>query len=428
MRILVVGAGGREHCLAWKLSQSPRVKEVYCAPGNGGTALFANNVEISPTDIDTLLKFAQEKKIDLTVVGPEAPLAIGIVDKFLEKGLKIFGPKKELAFLEASKIFAKNLMKKYNIPTADFEIFDNPSEAKKYVEEKGVPLVIKADGLAQGKGVFVCKSIQEAEEAIKIIMIEKKFADAGNRIVIEEFLEGEEASILIFTDGEDILPLVPSQDHKPVFDNDRGPNTGGMGAYSPAPIVNEEIFDKIMKKIFYPLIKGLKDEGKCYQGMLYAGLMIKEKEPFVLEFNVRFGDPETQAILPKLRSDIIDAMISSIEGGLGKIKLEWDERFCLCVVLASKGYPGKYEKGKEIKGLERLKALQDIFIFHAGTKIIEKPESTFITNGGRVLNVVGLGNTIRETQQKVYQAIESLYFEGMHYRRDIGNKALQTDS
>jgi len=421
MKVLVVGGGGREHCLAWKIKQSLKVKKIYCAPGNGGTSSFAQNIDVPASDLESLLNFALKEKIDLTVIGPEAPLVEGIVDLFEEKGLKIFGPKKEAARLEASKVFAKRIMRKYAIPTADFCIFDDPYKAKKFVKEN-FPCVVKADGLAQGKGSIVCKSKKEAEEAVELIMIEKKFGEAGEKIVVEEFLEGEEASILAFVDGENYLLLVPSQDHKPVFDNDKGPNTGGMGAYAPAPLVNEKIIAKIKEKIFNPLLKALKKENIFFRGILYAGLMIKNEEPFVLEFNVRFGDPETQAILPKLKTDLVDLMLGTVEGKLERIKLDWDERFCVCVVLASGGYPGKYEKGKKIEGLEKLNSLEDILVFHAGTK---KINNDYITWGGRVLNVVGLDFDLKKAQKKVYEAIKNIYFEKMHYRRDIADKAFK---
>ena len=421
MKVLVVGGGGREHCLAWKIKQSLKVKKIYCAPGNGGTSSFAQNIDVPASDLESLLNFALKEKIDLTVIGPEAPLVEGIVDLFEEKGLKIFGPKKEAARLEASKVFAKRIMRKYAIPTADFCIFDDPYKAKKFVKEN-FPCVVKADGLAQGKGSIVCKSKKEAEEAVELIMIEKKFGEAGEKIVVEEFLEGEEASILAFVDGENYLLLVPSQDHKPVFDNDKGPNTGGMGAYAPAPLVNEKIIAKIKEKIFNPLLKALKKENIFFRGILYAGLMIKNEEPFVLEFNVRFGDPETQAILPKLKTDLVDLILGTIEGKLEKIELDWDERFCVCVVLASGGYPGKYEKGKKIEGLEKLSSLEDILVFHAGTK---KINNDYITWGGRVLNVVGLDFDLKKAQKKVYEAIKNIYFEKMHYRRDIADKAFK---
>ena len=421
MKVLIVGGGGREYCLAWRIKQSLKVKKIYCAPGNGGTSSFAQNIDIPASDLESLLNFALKEKIDLTVIGPEAPLVEGIVDLFEEKGLKIFGPKKEAARLEASKVFAKRIMRKYAIPTAEFCIFDDPYKAKKFAE-KHLPCVVKADGLAQGKGSIVCKSKKEAEEAVELIMIEKKFGKAGEKIVIEEFLEGEEASILAFVDGESYLLLVPSQDHKPVFDNDEGPNTGGMGAYAPAPLVNEKIIAKIKEKIFNPLLKALKKENIFFRGILYAGLMIKDEEPFVLEFNVRFGDPETQAILPKLKTDLVDLMLGTIEGKLEKIELDWDERFCVCVVLASGGYPGKYEKGKKIEGLEKLNSLEDILVFHAGTK---KINNDYITWGGRVLNVVGLDFDLKKAQKKVYEAIKNIYFEKMHYRRDIADKAFK---
>lgn len=425
MKVLIVGSGGREHCLSWKISQSSLVDKLYCAPGNGGTSLVAENVNIPATDINRLLKFAVEKKIDLTIVGPEAPLVEGIVDKFEAEGLKVFGPGKELALLEGSKVFAKEIMRKYNIPTADFRIFDDPSLAREYLKQKGAPVVVKADGLAAGKGVVVAKDISEAEQAIDMMMVEKKFGEAGEKIIIEDCLEGEETSILFITDGDTVIPLVPSQDHKPVYDNDKGANTGGMGAYAPAPVVNEEILTRIKNQIALPLIKGFKKEGKPYKGILYIGLMIKDNTPFVLEFNVRFGDPETQVILPKLKSDLADLILKSVDNKLSEVELEWDKRFCLCVVLASGGYPATYEKGKEIKGLEALRGLDDVFVFHAGTKLSDTSSgSVFVTNGGRVLSITALGQDIRETQDKVYKAIENISFEKMHFRRDIGSKAL----
>ncbi len=420
MKVLIVGSGGREHCLAWKIAQSKLVDKIYCAPGNGGTSLVAQNIDIEAGDIERLVEFACQEKIDLTVVGPEAPLVEGIVDEFNKAGLKIFGPTKELAKLEGSKIFSKEIMKKYGVPTADFEVFTSHDEAKKYIKEKGGPLVVKADGLAAGKGVFVCSSMEEAFDAIDAVMVEKKFGSAGDRVIIEGFLEGEELSVLIFTDGKTIIPLVSSQDHKRAYDNDKGPNTGGMGAYSPAPVVNKEEFDDIIDRAFKPFIKGLKEEGKVYKGMLYGGLMIKDNMPYVLEFNVRFGDPETQAVLPKLKSDLVSVMLKTIEGKLNEVVLEWDERTCLCVVLASGGYPGKYEKGKVIKGLEKLKDLEDVFVFHAGTKKGEQ----FLTSGGRVLNVSALGDTIKSAKDKAYKAIADIEFEDMHYRTDIGSKAI----
>ena len=376
MKVLVIGSGGREHCLAWKIFQSPLVDEIYCAPGNGGTGLIAQNIDISVTDIEGLSKFAVDKKIDLTVVGPEAPLVAGIVDKFQEKGLKIFGPCGKLARLEGSKIFAKEMMKKYGIATAAFEVFDEPSSAKEYIKERGSPLVVKAEGLAAGKGVVVCKSVEQALEAVDMIMLKKKFGPAGERIVIEDYLEGEELSVVIFTDGETIIPLVSSQDHKPVFDGDKGDNTGGMGAYAPAGFVTEEMSQRIIEEIFKPLIAGLKKEGEVYNGMLYAGLMIRDNQPYVLEFNVRFGDPETQATLPKMKSDLVEVMLKTIDGQLAGTKLQWSQQCCLCVVLASGGYPGSYEKGKTIQGLEKLVGRDDVFVFHAGTESVVSDQSS----------------------------------------------------
>jgi len=424
MRVLVIGSGGREHCLSVKIAESPLVEKVYCAPGNGGTSLVAENVNIPATDIDQLLKFAIAKKIDLTIVGPEDPLVNGIVNIFEAEGLKIFGPRRDLALLEGSKAFAKEVMRKYNIPTADFRIFENPDLAKKYLRKRGAPVVIKADGLAAGKGVVVAKDIDQAIAAVDMMMVDKKLGTAGEKIVIEDCLEGEEVSILVITDGDTVIPLVSSQDHKPAYDNDKGPNSGGMGAYAPAPIVDEETLNRIKDQIAVPLIEGFKKEGSPYTGILYIGLMIKNDLPFVLEFNVRFGDPETQVILPKLKSDLADLISKSVNNKLSEVKLEWDSRVCLCVVLASGGYPGAYEAGKEIKGLETLVGLDDGFVFHAGTKLVGgQPDSGFITNGGRVLNVTAFGQDIKEAQNKAYKIIENISFEKMHFRRDIGNKA-----
>jgi len=430
MKVFIIGSGGREHALAWKIKQSPLVDKIYCAPGNGGISLIAENINIDASDVNALLDFASSKEIDLTVVGPEVPLVAGIVDKFESVGLSIFGPKAELAQLEGSKVFAKETMRKLGIPTANFTVFDNPGKAKEYIDKKGAPIVIKADGLAAGKGAIVAESIDEAKDAVNMIMVDKKFGSAGDRIIIEECLTGEEASILILTDGVDIVPLVSSQDHKRAFDNDKGPNTGGMGAYSPAPIVTEAVFNKIMRRIFIPLIDGLRSDGLLYRGILYAGLMIKDGEPYVLEFNVRFGDPETQALLPRLRSDLIQVMLKTISGGLDKVSMEWDERACICVVLASGGYPGSYEKDKVIEGLDKMEKIDDVFVFHAGTKAVDDLSGSsthFLTNGGRVLNIAALASTIKEAQSRVYSAIDNVKFDKMHYRRDIGDKALNSN-
>nr|MBU1328337.1 phosphoribosylamine--glycine ligase [Candidatus Omnitrophota bacterium] len=422
MKVLVIGSGGREHAIVWKLSQSKKVKKIFCAPGNSGIKEIAELVDVKPDDVPRLLDFAKNNKIDLTVVGPEAPLVKGIVDIFNENGLKAFGPFKDVAMLEGSKVFSKNVMEKFGLATADFKIFDNPNDAKKYLNEIGVPIVIKADGLAAGKGVIIPKTIEEGLKAIDSIMVERIFGDSGNKIILEDCLEGEEASMLVFTDGKTIVPLESSQDHKRIFDKDKGPNTGGMGAYSPAPVVTKDMLEEIIKNVFRPVVDGLKKEGKVYKGVLYAGLMITKNGPVVLEFNVRFGDPETQAILPRLRSDLADIMMACVDGTLDKIDVKWDESPCISVVCASKGYPDEYEKNKEIFGLEEAKKIKDVIVFHAGTK---NENGKILTNGGRVLGVTSLGKDIRSAKLNAYKAIEHLKFEGMQYRKDIGNRAIK---
>jgi len=430
MRILVIGSGGREHALVWKIAQSKLVDKIFCAPANGGIARLAERVDIKADDISGLRDFALREKIDLTVVGPEAPLASGIVDEFQKYNLKAFGPTKKAARLESSKVFAKELMCKYKVPTADFCIFDNSQKAIRYVNQVGAPCVVKADGLAAGKGVFVCRTIREAEEAIDCILGQKCFGQAGDRIVIEDCLQGQEASIIVFTDSQEVIPLASSQDHKRVFDGDAGPNTGGMGAYSPAPVVTEGLNQQILQTIVYPTIKGLKSEGIPYKGILYVGIMVTSGGPKVLEFNVRFGDPETQAILPRLNSDLVEVMLATAEVGLSQHKnkgggLNWDRRNCVCVVCASGGYPDKYEKGKEISGLEQAEEMADIVVFHAGTKsVITNGKSHIVTDGGRVLGVTGLGSSIKEAIRRTYQAVGKIRFQGMHYRRDIGYRAI----
>jgi len=448
MKVLVIGSGGREQCLMWKIAQSPLVDKIYCAPGNGGTSFIAKaeNVNISDCDIEKLLSFALDKQIDLTVVGPEMPLTRGIVDKFEENNLKVFGPRKELAMLEGSKAFAKELMQKYNVPTASFKVFTDAQEARTYLKSAKMPIVIKADGLAAGKGVIICSTQNEALGAVDLMMEERIFGKAGDKIVVEECLTGEEVSLLVVTDGKTIIPLVPSQDHKRAYDDDTGPNTGGMGAYAPVPLADEGIITKVVNKVFWPLLDGLRKDGKPYKGILYAGLMIKNKEPYVLEFNVRFGDPETQVIVPKMKNDIVEVMLKSIDdNGLQGYKIEWDERYCICVVLAAGGYPGNYEKGKIITGIESLKTVSDVYVFHAGTKdnvdiplnvqtaeekyvqtITGTPTSKIITTGGRVLNVVAFGITIEEARAKAYGAINNIKFDQMQFRRDIGAKAIKT--
>lgn len=422
MRILVVGGGGREHTLVWKLKQSPLVGKIYCAPGNAGIAEDAECVPISVEDLQGLADFAEKQKIDLTVVGPEDPLARGIVDLFQEKGLKIFGPNKKAAQLEGSKVFAKELMVKYNIPTAEYRTFTSPEEAEQYIKKIGTPVVIKAEGLAAGKGVIICEEEEEALLAVKKIMIDRAFGDAGNRLIVEEFMQGEEASILAFTDGESILAMVSSQDHKPVYDGDRGPNTGGMGAYAPAPLVTPEIAQYVEEKILVPAVQGLKADGHPYSGVIYAGLMFTEKGPKVLEFNCRFGDPEAQVVIPLLKSDLVPILQAVVEGRLSEVKAQWHEGSAVCVVMASGGYPGPYPKGIAIHGLEKQKGKENFVVFHAGTK---NQEGQIVTNGGRVLGVTGWAENLPETLKKVYEAVESIEFDGAHYRKDIGQKALR---
>ncbi|MEO2066121.1 MAG: phosphoribosylamine--glycine ligase [Desulfurobacteriaceae bacterium] len=421
MKVLVVGSGGREHALAWKLAQSGKVSKVYGAPGNPGIAQIGQCIDIPVTEIKALADFAEKEGIDLTVVGPEAPLVAGIVNEFESRGLKIFGPSKQAARLEGSKAFAKEMMKKYGVPTADFKVFSDPEEAKRYVKEKGAPIVVKADGLAAGKGVVVAKSVEEAIEAIEKIMVEKVFGSAGDKVVIEDCLFGEEASYLVITDGERFIPLATAQDHKAVFDGDKGPNTGGMGAYSPAPVLSEELEREVQERVIKPILEGMRKEGHPFKGVLYAGLMVTDEGVKVLEFNVRFGDPEAQAILRRLDSDLFDVCMSVSEGKLVD-ELKWKPETSICVVLASKGYPGKYEKGKVITGIEEAEKIPTVVVFHAGTKI---ENGKLVTNGGRVLNVTALGKDIFEARERVYRAVEKIHFEGMHYRKDIGLKAIK---
>ncbi len=421
MKVLVVGNGGREHALAWKIKQSPLVDKLYVARGNAGIWQIAEKVDIFPTDIPNLVRFAKEEKIDLTVVGPEQPLSAGIVDAFLEEGLKIYGHKKDAAILEASKVFAKNFMKKYNIPTAFYETFDNEKEAVEFVKKMGTPIVIKADGLAAGKGVVIANTFEEAVETIKD-MFAGRFGEASKRIVIEEFLDGEEASYIAMVKGEKLVPMATSQDHKRVFDGDKGPNTGGMGAYSPAPVITPEVEKEILEKIMYPTLKGMKEEGRELCGFLYAGLMIGSKGINVLEFNVRMGDPETQPIMRRLESDLVQHMLDVLDGNIDKVEPKWSNKWSIGVVMASKGYPGKYEKGKVITGIEEAEKDPDVVVFHAGTDI---KNGEIITAGGRVLTVTAVGNTLKEAKEKVYKAVEKIHFEGAHYRKDIGNKGIK---
>ncbi|MBA4495481.1 phosphoribosylamine--glycine ligase [Paenactinomyces guangxiensis] len=420
MRILVIGNGGREHALVWKLAQSEKVTKIYCVPGNGGIESLAACVSLSVTDLDGLVRFAKEAGIDLTVVGPEVPLLEGIVDRFEAEGLRIFGPRKAAAQIEGSKRFAKELMVQYGIPTARFRSFTDAEQAKKYVREQGAPIVVKADGLAAGKGVVVAHSVEQAEQAIAQAMEKQVFGDAGKEVVIEEFLNGQEISLMAFLDGKTLQPMVAAQDHKPVYDHDQGPNTGGMGACSPVPQIPQHVIDQAIQTILLPTAEAFREEGIEYRGVLYAGLMVTPEGPKVIEFNARFGDPETQVVLPRLKTDLIDILLSVIGGRLADQKIEWNEEAAVCVVMAAGGYPGSYEKGKVIVGLPR--DTRDQVVFHAGTK---KADGQITTAGGRVLGVTALGSGIAEAREKAYQLVQQISFAQAHYRTDIAAKALK---
>ena len=421
MKVLVIGSGGREHSLVWKIAQSPLVSKIFCAPGNPGISELAECINIAADQTDQLCKFAVKENIDLTVVGPEAPLVDGIVDMFNKHELKVFGPDKKAAILEDSKVFSKCLLKKHGIPTADFKCFDDYQQARRYILSKEAPIVVKADGLSKGKGVFVCKTNDEALHALDSIMKDKVFGNAGNQVVIEECLIGEEISLLAFTDGRNIVAMESSQDHKTVFDGDEGPNTGGMGAYSPVPIMTSELYLQVEKEILVPTVHAMNREERPYKGVIYIGLMITSSGPMVLEFNVRLGDPEAQVILSRMRSDIVPIMLATISGELDKVDLEWYPQASVCVVMASGGYPGSYDNGKEISGLDLLKNQDGISVFHAGTK---SADGKVVTNGGRVLGVVASGGDIEEAQKNVYEAVSKVTFDGAHYRRDIASKAI----
>ncbi|MBA0207201.1 MULTISPECIES: phosphoribosylamine--glycine ligase [Pectobacterium] len=426
MNILVIGNGGREHALAWKASQSPLAKRVYVAPGNAGTALEAalTNVDIAATDVPALVAFAQENHIDLTIVGPETPLVIGVVDAFQSAGLKIFGPSQAAAQLEGSKAFTKDFLARHNIPTAEYQNFTEVEPALAYVRSKGAPIVIKADGLAAGKGVIVAMTLQEAENAIQDMLAGNAFGDAGHRIVVEEFLDGEEASFIVMVDGKNVLPMATSQDHKRVGDKDTGPNTGGMGAYSPAPVVTDEIHQRVMDQVIWPTVNGMAAEGNTYVGFLYAGLMISaDGQPKVIEFNCRFGDPETQPIMLRLRSDLVELCLAACDGTLDQKDSVWDERPSLGVVLAAGGYPADYNTGDVISGLPQQDA-EDGKVFHAGTKL---NGINVVTNGGRVLCVTALGNTVAEAQQRAYEIAAGIQWQGVFCRKDIGYRAIERE-
>ncbi|MBN1781740.1 phosphoribosylamine--glycine ligase [bacterium] len=424
MNILVIGNGGREHALIWKIAQSPYVERIFCAPGNGGIAELATCVQIDVTDLKGLTQFAVREKIDLTVAGPELPLTLGVVDAFRREGLVVFGPRRDAAILEGSKTFTKDFLAKYNIPSAAYRNFDDPEEAVRYIHDTPPPYVLKADGLAAGKGVIICRNRNEAFQGIDDIMKTRKFGEAGKRLVIEEFMTGEEASILAVTDGERFVTLPPAQDHKAVFEGDKGPNTGGMGAYAPAPVVDERLLEQIKTTIIQPTIDGMKAEDRLYQGVLYAGLMITAEGPKVVEFNCRFGDPEIQAILPLMKTDIVDLMMEVADGKLKPLEPEISHDSCICVVMASGGYPGSYQKDKVILGLEDVRD-QDVMVFHAGTK---RSGDQTVTSGGRVLGVTATGRTFLQAREKAYQAVGKITFDGAYYRRDIGHRALKLRS
>jgi phosphoribosylamine---glycine ligase len=419
MKILVVGSGGREHALAWKIKQSPRCGKLFCAPGNPGTMALGENVAIEDSNVKSLAEFAQKEAIGLTVVGPEVPLTLGIVDEFEKRGLRIFGPRKKAAELEGSKIFAKQFMERHKIPTGRFRIADTFDQAQMILKagDLGFPVVVKADGLAAGKGVIICQNPKKAEEAASEMMVQKKFGAAGKRVLIEEFLRGREVSFIVISDGARVRPLVTVMDHKAVYDGGKGPNTGGMGAISPSPHMNEKLYSEIMETIVFPTITRMLEEGRKYKGVLYCGLMLTEDGPKVLEYNCRFGDPETQPQMLRLESDLVEIMLSAIEEEVLRGEVRWSLKPSACVVLASGGYPRKYEKGKEITGLGEVETTPGVVLFHAGTEVVD---GKYRTNGGRVLDVCASEATLEETMMKIYSAVGKIYFEAMHFRRDIG--------
>lgn len=421
MKILVVGGGGREHALVWKIAQSPLVSRIYCAPGNPGMADLAENVPLAVDDLDGLLSFALREKIDLTVVGPELPLSLGIVDRFEAAGLKAFGPYRNAAIIEASKAFSKDLMEKYDIPTAAYGVFSEIAPAIDFVKQLGTPIVIKADGLAAGKGVIIAQDFAEAEATVHDMLGGHAFGAAGSRVVIEEFLRGEEASFLALTDGKKIVPLASAQDHKAIFDGDRGPNTGGMGAYSPAPVVTEAIHQIAMEQVMRRAVDGMAAEGRPYRGVLYAGLMIDNGQVKTLEFNARFGDPECQPLLMRMKSDIVPLLFAIANGDLGELSIDWHDQAAVCVVMAAGGYPGDYSKGDEIHGLDVAAAINDLIVFHAGTA---DKDGKIVTSGGRVLGVTGRGDTVKAAIDKAYEGVRVIGWKGAQFRTDIGKKAL----
>jgi phosphoribosylamine--glycine ligase len=421
MKVLVIGGGGREHALIWKIAQSPLVTKIYCAPGNPGTAALAENLPIAVDQLDRLLAFAYENKIDLTVVGPEQPLSLGIVDLFESHGLKVFGPSQLAAFIEGSKAFSKDLMQKYGVPTAAYGVFTDQAEAEAFINQTGAPIVVKADGLAAGKGVIIARTCEEAVAAVRDMLCGNAFGSAGSRVVIEEFLTGEEASFLVITDGKKIIPLASAQDHKAVFDGDQGPNTGGMGAYSPAPVVTPDIHEKAMQQVIRPTVDGMAAEGRPYRGVLYAGLMIKDGQVKTLEFNARFGDPECQPLLMRMKSDIVPLLMAVADGDLGELSIDWHDKAAVCVVMAAEGYPGEYRKADPITGLEEAALIDDVYVFHAGTAL---KEGSCVTNGGRVLGVTARGDSVQQAISTAYEAVKHINWKGVQFRSDIGRKAL----
>ena len=419
MKILVVGGGGREHAIIWKLKQSPLISKIYCAPGNAGIAELAECIPIGAMEFDKLIAFAKENTIDYTVIGMDDPLAEGIVDVFEKEDLKVFGPKQNAAILESSKAFSKNLMKKYGIPTASYEIFDDYQKAKAYLEKQTMPIVLKADGLALGKGVLICNTLEEAQKGLKEMMQEHRFGSAGNTVVIEEFLEGPEVSVLSFCDGKHIVPMVSAQDHKRALDNDKGLNTGGMGTFSPSKFYTKEMAENCMKTIFQPTVDAMAKEGRPFVGIIYFGLMYTKNGIKVIEYNARFGDPEAQVILPRLKTDLLEIMLACTNGTLDKINIQWYDNAAVCVVLASGGYPVAYDKGYEITGLDKISQKENIVVFHAGT---DNKDGKFVTSGGRVLGITGIGQNIEEAIQTAYEGVEIVNFEKKHFRTDIAKK------
>ncbi|MBR6400219.1 MAG: phosphoribosylamine--glycine ligase [Firmicutes bacterium] len=419
MKVLVVGSGGREHAIIWKLLQNKKIEKIYCAPGNAGIGQLAELVPIGAMEIDKLVDFAKSTGIDLTVIGMDDPLVAGVVDAFEAAGLRVFGPRKNAAIIEGSKAYSKELMKKYNIPTAGYETFDNYDAALEYVKKGDFPVVLKADGLALGKGVLICNTLEEAEAGLKTIMVDKKFGDSGNKVVIEEFLTGPEVSVLSFCDGKTVVPMVSAQDHKRAYDNDQGLNTGGMGTFSPSRVYTDEIAKVCMETIFKPTVDGLNKEGRTFKGIIFFGLMLTQKGPRVIEYNARFGDPETQVVLPRLKTDLLDIFEACIDGTLDKMDIEWYDNAAACVILASGGYPESYKKGYEINGLDEAAKAENIYVFHAGTAL---KDGKFVTNGGRVLGVTGWGKDLDKAIETAYNGVKMVSFKDAHFRKDIGIK------